>query len=230
MNNLFSIFDPIRGTVNLPINWARSCIAVILLPTGFWLVSNRYTALFKSIREFLCGEFNAILGRKAAPGTLWILIRLLIFIMVNNAFGLLPYVFTRSSHLSFALTLSLPLWLGHVIMSWVKQPVPMLAHLVPLGTPYALMPFIVIIELIRRLIGPGTLAVRLAANMVAGHLLLTLIGSIAPRVGALILICVLGGLVLLMTLECAVALIQSYVFTILITLYVEEVSSKKIAL
>ena len=88
----------------------------------------------------------------------------------------------------------------------------------------------VIIELVRRVIRPGTLAVRLAANMVAGHLLLTLMGSLAPRVGLAILLGILTGLVLLITLECAVALIQSYVFSILITLYVEEVNSKSIAL
>lgn len=92
------------------------------------------------------------------------------------------------------------------------------------------MPFMVIIELVRRVIRPGTLAVRLAANMVAGHLLLTLMGSLAPRVGLAILLGILTGLVLLITLECAVALIQSYVFSILITLYVEEVNSKSIAL
>ena len=88
----------------------------------------------------------------------------------------------------------------------------------------------VLIELVRSLIRPGTLAVRLAANMVAGHLLLTLIGSIAPSVSSIILTGVIIGLILLITLECAVALIQSYVFRILITLYIEEVSSKKIAL
>jgi F-type H+-transporting ATPase subunit a len=114
-----------------------------------------------------------------------------------------------------------------VLIRWVKQPIPILAHLVPLGTPYPLIPLIVIIELVRRLIRPGTLAVRLAANMVAGHLLLTLLGSLAPTLANVALLCAITGLVLLIILECAVALIQSYVFRILITLYVEEVSSEK---
>ena len=109
------------------------------------------------------------------------------------------------------------------------QPVSILAHLVPLGTPYPLIPFMVLIELVRGVIRPGTLAVRLAANIVAGHLLLTLIGSLAPSLSAPLLICLLGGLVALITLESAVALIQSYVFSVLITLYVEEVNSKKIS-
>lgn len=186
--------------------------------------------MFKNLLNFLNNEFIAILGPTSNPGVTWVRIRLLVFIMFNNFLGLLPYVFTSSSHLSFTLALALPLWLGHVLISWVKQPIPILAHLVPLGTPYPLIPFIVIIELVRRLIRPGTLAVRLAANIVAGHLLLTLIGSLAPRVSIGILTGIIGGLILLITLECAVALIQSYVFRILITLYIEEVNSKTIAL
>lgn len=87
----------------------------------------------------------------------------------------------------------------------------------------------VVIELIRSVIRPGTLAVRLAANIVAGHLLLTLIGRLAPSVGVSILMGIIVGLVLLITLECAVALIQSYVFSILMTLYIEEVRSKTLS-
>ena len=90
------------------------------------------------------------------------------------------------------------------------------------------MPFIVIIELVRNVIRPGTLAVRLAANIVAGHLLLTLMGSLAPTLNMGHLLGLLAGLVALITLESAVALIQSYVFRILITLYVEEMDSPKI--
>lgn len=229
MNNLFSIFDPQAATFGLPINWLSVFLALTLIPQRFWLVANRYRRAFSSVLGFLHTEFSAILGPSSNPGVIWVTVSLLIFIMFNNFLGLLPYVFTSSRHLRFTLALALPLWLGHVLVSWVKQPIPILAHLVPLGTPYPLMPFIVVIELIRRVIRPGTLAVRLAANIVAGHLLLTLMGSLAPSVGASILAGILVGLVLLITLECAVALIQSYVFRILITLYIEEVRSKTLS-
>jgi F-type H+-transporting ATPase subunit a len=91
--------------------------------------------------------------------------------------GLFPYVFTASRHLVFTLSLSLPLWLGTIIWSVVFQFNNIIAHLVPLGTPGALMPIIVLIESIRSVIRPFTLAIRLAANMIAGHLLLTLLGG-----------------------------------------------------
>jgi len=101
----------------------------------------------------------------------------------------------------------------------------MLAHLVPSGTPYVLMPFMVIIELIRNIIRPLTLSVRLAANIVAGHLLLTLLSSQCSNVLLVVLLPLITALVLLAVLESAVALIQAYVFSVLSTLYVAEVNS-----
>ena len=228
MNNLFSIFDPISGTFNLPLNWLSTFLLIVALPSQFWLIPSQLIVVFKSIFNYVHNEFTAILGARV-PGLTWVRTSLFSFIMFNNALGLVPYIFTSSRHLRFTLALSLPLWLGHYLVSWAVQPVSMLAHLVPLGTPYPLMPFMVLIELVRGVIRPGTLAVRLAANMVAGHLLLTLIGSLAPSLSAPLLVCLLGGLIALIILESAVALIQSYVFRVLITLYVEEVNSKKIS-
>jgi len=94
---------------------------------------------------------------------------------------------------------------------------------VPLGTPGVLMPFIVLIETIRNIIRPGTLAVRLAANIIAGHLLLVLLGNQGPNLSSVLLGVLLFIQVLLLTLESAVAVIQSYVFAVLATLYSREV-------
>ena len=106
----------------------------------------------------------------------------------------------------------------------------MLAHLVPSGTPYALTPFIVLIELTRRIIRPLTLSVRLAANIVAGHLLLTLLSSQASNPLFSISFLVVSALVLLSVLESAVAVIQAYVFSILSSLYVNEVNSHHLSI
>ena len=100
-----------------------------------------------------------------------------------------------------------------------------MAHLVPVGTPYILMPFIVLIELTSRIIRPLTLSVRLAANIVAGHLLITLIRSPAVTRNFRAAIFILIGLSLLFILETAVAFIQAYVFRILRTLYLREANS-----
>ena len=99
----------------------------------------------------------------------------------------------------------------------------MFAHLVPQGTPAALIPFIVLIETIRNVIRPGTLAVRLAANIIAGHLLLTLLGNTGPSLSTSILVLLVIAQILLLILESAVAIIQSYVFAVLRTLYAREV-------
>lgn len=96
----------------------------------------------------------------------------------------------------------------------------------PVGTPGALIPVMVVIESASMVIRPLTLAVRLAANMVAGHLLLSLIGSQIMGLGTASLMALLFGIVLLISLEIAVACIQSYVFTILNTLYLKEVRTE----
>jgi F-type H+-transporting ATPase subunit a len=93
---------------------------------------------------------------------------------------------------------------------------------VPTGTPAFLIPIIVIIETVRNIIRPMTLSIRLAANIVAGHLLLTLLGSQGPILSLVNLIFLIIGLYLLLLLEVAVACIQSYVFTILSSLYLNE--------
>jgi len=101
----------------------------------------------------------------------------------------------------------------------------MFAHLVPQRTPGVLIPFIVLIETIRNVIRPGTLAVRLTANIIAGHLLITLLGNQTAEASGLILTSLILIQILLLTLERAVALIQSYVFAVLSTLYSREITS-----
>jgi len=98
-------------------------------------------------------------------------------------------------------------------------------HLVPLGTPLFLIPLIVIIETIRILIRPITLAVRLMANMVAGHLLLRLVGGGFSKI--LMFFPIFFSQTALFFLEIAVAVIQAYVFLVLVTLYLKEACVKK---
>merc|ERR1712088_901769 len=141
--------------------------------------------------------------------------------------GLFPYIFTRRRHISFTLTLALPLWLGRILISILYQYNNLLAHLVPTGTPSFLIPVIVVIETVRNIIRPMTLSIRLAANMVAGHLLLTLLGSQGPGASIIIMIILMISLILLLILEVAVACIQSYVFTILSSLYLNELIENK---
>ncbi|KAG7157248.1 ATP synthase subunit a-like 8, partial [Homarus americanus] len=132
-----------------------------------------------------------------------------VFIIFNNTLGLLPYVFTRSRHLAITLTLALPLWLTFILFGWINHTQHMLAHIVPQGTPGLLIPFIVLVETLRNIIRPGTLAVRLAANIIAGHLLLTLLGNIGPSLSLTLVSFLILAQILLLILESAVTIIQS---------------------
>ena len=87
-----------------------------------------------------------------------------------------------------------------------------------------LIPFMVIIETISNIIRPGTLAVRLTANIIAGHLLLTLLGNNGPSIGHTLLTVLTTAQILLLILEAAVEVLQTYVFAILRTLYSREVN------
>lgn len=220
--NLFSIFDP-ASTLSLPLNWFASILGLFLLPWVYWVQSNRYHKIFSIIRNQLHLEFKTLVGPASSQGHTLIFISLFIFILFNNLLGLAPYVFTASRHLAITLSLAIPLWFSFIIYGWFNHTRHILTHLVPLGTPGILIPFIVLIETISNLIRPGTLAVRLAANIIAGHLLLVLLGNQGPSLSSSLLSFLLGTQILLLTLEAAVAVIQSYVFAVLATLYSREV-------
>merc|ERR1712105_587455 len=99
-------------------------------------------------------------------GELFLFLFQFFFIIFSNFIGLIPYIFTRTSHLSITIVLALPIWLGTIFYSIIFQYNNLLAHLVPLGTPSFLIPIIVVIETVRNIIRPITLSIRLAANMV----------------------------------------------------------------
>nr|QJS52216.1 ATP synthase F0 subunit 6 [Gondwanalimnadia sp. MT-2020] len=221
MANLFSIFDP-STSWGYPINWISSLLGLLFLPYFYWLLPNRSGVLFNRVFKVLHQELGLLLGINSLSASL-IFISLFSFILFNNFLGLFPYIFTSTSHLVVTLSLALPLWLSFMMYGWINHTLHMLAHLVPQGTPAILMPFMVCIETISNMIRPGTLAVRLAANMIAGHLLLTLLGNQGSNLSGVLLSLLIIVQILLLTLESAVAVIQSYVFAVLSTLYCSEV-------
>nr|QNP10075.1 ATP synthase F0 subunit 6 [Ochthebius perpusillus] len=222
MTNLFSSFDP-STSFSLSLNWLSTFLGLMFIPSMFWLIPSRMNFLWIKISSILHQEFKVLLGKKIKGSTL-IFISLFSIILFNNFLGLFPYIFTSTSHLILTLALALPLWLSFMIYGWINNTLHMFAHLVPQGTPPILMPFMVCIETISNIIRPGTLAVRLAANMIAGHLLMTLLGNTGPMLSILMINMLIIIQLLLLMLESAVAIIQSYVFAILSTLYSSEVN------
>nr|AVN68249.1 ATP synthase F0 subunit 6 [Rhabdoblatta sp. RHA] len=225
MTNLFSVFDPSTSIYNLSLNWISTILGLMIIPCSMWLIPSRHFMLWNKILLNLHKEFKTLIGYKNInKGSTFIFISLFSIIMFNNFLGLFPYIFTSTSHMAMTLSLALPLWLSFMIFGWINNAQHMFAHLVPQGTPPVLMPFMVCIETISNMIRPGTLAVRLAANMIAGHLLLTLLGNTGPFLSTSLLTILILTQIALLVLESAVAIIQSYVFAVLSTLYSSEVN------
>nr|YP_009050392.1 ATP synthase F0 subunit 6 [Choaspes benjaminii]AIC37387.1 ATP synthase F0 subunit 6 [Choaspes benjaminii] len=224
MSNLFSIFDPSTNLFNLPLNWMSTFLGLMFIPYTFWFIPNRHFIIWNMIITKLHNEFKNLLGPNSFNGSTFIFISLFSFIIFNNFLGLLPYIFTSTSHLTLSLSLSLSLWLSFMFYGWINNSQHMFIHMIPQGTPPILMPFMVLIETISNIIRPGTLAVRLTANMIAGHLLLTLLSSTGINMPNYLIMFLILIQILLLTLESAVAIIQSYVISILSTLYSSEVN------
>nr|AYW52198.1 ATP synthase F0 subunit 6 [Galerucinae sp. 5 ACP-2013] len=223
MMNLFSSFDP-TSNFNLSLNWLSTLIGLMIIPPMFWLIPSRINMLWIKIIYTLHKEFKVLLGNYKSQGSTLIFVSLFSIILFNNFLGLFPYIFTSTSHMTMTLSLALPLWLSFMLYGWINNTIHMLAHLVPQGTPPVLMPFMVCIETISNIIRPGTLAIRLSANMIAGHLLMTLLGNTGSTMSIYMLNILIIIQILLLTLETAVSMIQSYVFAVLSTLYSSEVN------
>nr|QZL13640.1 ATP synthase F0 subunit 6 [Electrophorus voltai] len=154
-----------------------------------------------------------------------ILVSLMTFLLSMNLLGLLPYTFTPTTQLSMNMSLAIPFWLATLLIGMRNQPTMTLGHLLPEGTPTLLIPALIIIETISLFIRPLALGVRLTANLTAGHLLIQLIATasfILLPIMPTIAITTTLLLILLTILEIAVAIIQAYVFVLLLTLYLQE--------
>lgn len=221
--NLFASF--ITPTIiGLPIVVLIVLFPNILFPSPNRLINNRLVSFQQWLIQLVLKQIMAMHNQKGRTWSL-ILISLIMFIGSTNLLGLLPHSFTPTTQLSINLGIAIPLWAGAVITGFRHKTKASLAHFLPQGTPIPLIPILIIIETISLFIQPIALAVRLTANITAGHLLIHLIGgatlvltSISPPTAIITFII----LILLTILEFAVALIQAYVFTLLVSLYLHD--------
>nr|YP_009114127.1 ATP synthase F0 subunit 6 [Euphaea decorata]AHC02124.1 ATP synthase F0 subunit 6 [Euphaea decorata] len=224
MSNLFSVFDPTSSIMSTSMNWVSTFSGIIILPMMFWLVPSRMTIMWNKVTSTLHKEFKTLIGTNGINGSTFIFISVFTLILFNNFMGLFPYIFTSTSHLVVTLTMTLPLSLKFMIYGWINHTQLMLAHLVPQGTPPVVMPFMECIETISNLFRRSALAVPLATDMIAGHLLMTLLSNTGPSITYSIMMLLLVTRLPLLVLESALAIIQSYVFAVLSTLYSSEVN------
>lgn len=219
ITNLFSVFDPSSSIISL--NWLILIVIVLFIPTIIWKIISPTKKIKDKIILTFKKEVGFSLGKKE-KGRETIIIITFFIILTINFLALYPQIFSVTSHLTVTLPMSLCLWLTLMIFGWLNNTNHILRHLVPQGTPGMLMSFIVIIEMVRNLIRPITLCVRLTANLVAGHLLISLLGNALLNTQVILGIALLPIPITLSILESAVAGIQAYVFITLITLYTTE--------
>nr|YP_001293819.1 ATP synthase F0 subunit 6 [Spratelloides gracilis]BAF64132.1 ATPase subunits 6 [Spratelloides gracilis] len=224
---MLSFFDQFMSSTYLGVPLIALAITLpwVLYPTpsSRWL-NNRVITL----QGWFVNRFTQQLLLPLNPGGhKWaaLFASLMIFLITMNMLGLLPYTFTPTTQLSLNMGMAVPLWLATVIIGMRNQPTAALGHLLPEGTPVALIPVLIIIETVSLFIRPVALGVRLTANLTAGHLLIQLIATavfvLLPMMPT-VAILTATVLFLLTLLEVAVAMIQAYVFVLLLSLYLQE--------
>nr|YP_010976046.1 ATP synthase F0 subunit 6 [Fundulus catenatus]WNX94366.1 ATP synthase F0 subunit 6 [Fundulus catenatus] len=191
-------------------------------PTRF--SSERFLNIKKVFASSLSKHIFLPIGTQGHKWAL-LFVSLFVFLITLNTLGLLPYTFTPTTQFSLTLALAFPLWLATVIIALRLHLTRTMGHFVPRGAHAYLVPFLAMVETISFFMRPPALALRLMANLTAGHLMISLISSgallltsILPAAATLTLI-LLG---LLTILEIMVAFIQAYVFVLLLSLYLSD--------
>nr|YP_010933890.1 ATP synthase F0 subunit 6 [Aleurodicus rugioperculatus]WKT15074.1 ATP synthase F0 subunit 6 [Aleurodicus rugioperculatus] len=216
MTSLFEIYDPYTFYLNLSLNWFVILFFLIFMFMNYWLLMNNYFFVFNKLMMMLFNEFKMFYSSmKIMKGCILMFLSLFFYLLFINLMGLIPYVFSITSHLVFSLSMSLTFWLTFMFFGWFNFTNKMFSHLIPLGTPMMLIFLMVLIETISNMIRPISLSVRLMSNMISGHLLMSLLGNCSSSVFLFQMF--------LYLFEFFVCFIQAYVFSSLLTLYFSEI-------
>nr|YP_010258382.1 ATP synthase F0 subunit 6 [Tonoscolex birmanicus]AGW95955.1 ATP synthase F0 subunit 6 [Tonoscolex birmanicus] len=227
MPDIFSSFDPCMYYTLFPTNslfLVANVAMILLIHTGYWMISSRQSTILSPLKSTIFTQLSRTFSFQLKGSTSIISSTFIILIMVN-LMGMIPYTFSTSSHLIFTLTLGFPMWLSFILSSTLFSPKKTIGHLLPDGAPDWLNPFLVIIETTSILVRPLTLSFRLAANMSAGHIVLSLVGIYSASswftsaLGTTMLFMTSLGYVLF---EFAICLIQAYIFCLLLSLYSDD--------
>lgn len=222
--DIFSSFDPASFNYIVPsitLIFIINIIFILSIDRSVWAINLNRSVLTLTVIKTLTPESDRTFIFNINPLTLTI--TSIFYVVVGlNLIGLFPYTFRSSSHLLFTLTLGLPIWLILIISRATKSPSATIAHLLPEGAPTWLNPFLVLIESSSIIVRPITLSFRLAANIRAGHIVLSLVGIYAAAAwfnrffSLIILMLTTIGYIIF---EVAICIIQAYIFYLLLTLY-----------
>ncbi len=191
-------------------------------------IPNVWQTILEDLYLFIIELINQNCGVKGQTYFKFIF-TLFIFLLTCNLIGMIPYSFTVTSHIVVTLTLSIAIWIGVTIIGFYQHGLHFLHLFAPSGAPTAILPILIIIEVVSYIIRAISLGVRLFANMMSGHTLLKILAGFSFQIFAIGGILGLIGsaipliIVFLITgLEIGIACLQAYVFTILSIMYLND--------
>ena len=202
-------------------------ISLLMIGAGRQLVPGRFQSMAEISYEFVANTVRSSAGSEGMK-FFPLVFSLFMFIGVSNMIGIIPYTFTVSSHIIVTAALALLVFFTVLVYGFYKNGLKFFKLFVPSGIPIAILPLVVLIEIISFLSRPVSHSVRLFANMLAGHITLKVFASFVTMLGAFGAVGWLGAVlplaltVALTALELLVAFLQAYVFTILTCIYIND--------
>ena len=192
------------------------------------IVANEWSinqeSLYSTIHSIVINQINSNQGQMYFP----FIYGLFIYILINNLVGMIPYSFASTSHFILTFSISFTVVLGATILGFQKHGLKFFSLFVPSGCPLGLLPLLVLIEFISYLARNVSLGLRLAANILSGHMLLNILGGFTYNIMTsgfiffLLGIIPLGFIIAFSGLELGVAFIQAQVFVVLTASYIKD--------
>ena len=184
------------------------------------LVPGRWQCMAEMIYEFIAGMLHENVGPQGMR-FFPLVFSAFMFILFCNMLGMMPYSFTATSHIAVTFGLAAVLFIIVTLYGVIRHGTHFFSLFAPEGVPAWIMPVIVPIELVSYLVRPVSLSIRLAANMIAGHVLLKIFA------GFILVLGVFGifpgaFLVVFIGFEIFIACLQAYIFTMLLCVYLND--------
>lgn len=237
VRDLLTVDAPILGNLHISITnigiyltiAAFITFSITILATNFnRLVSNNWSinqeTLYDTIHSIVINQINNKAGQSYFP----LIYVLFIFILINNLIGMIPYSFAATAHFILTFSLSFTIVLGATILGFQKHGLKFFSLFVPAGCPLGLLPLLVLIEFISYLARNVSLGLRLAANILSGHMLLNILSGFTYNIMTSGIIFFFLGLLPLAFiiafsgLEFGIAFIQAQVFVVLSCSYIKD--------
>ena len=188
------------------------------------IIPNNWQTLLESVYLFVFDIIKQQIGIKGY-GYFPIKFTLFLFILVANLLGMTIYSFTITSHAVITFSLAFAFFIGIVIIGIVTQKIQFINTFIPSGAPIYLLPLMIVIEIASYLSRPFSLAIRLFANMMSGHTLLAILANftfVISKKNLLIAAIPFVLIVAIIGLEAMIAGLQAYVFTVLLSIYLND--------